>query len=484
MQLFSSVVTHRNAANFSANGQRQALPQQLQLHENERKLQQVQLEDQRIQQIEYLHQQQLQQQQYQQQQILRQAQQEQQQQELQKQQTKMDEQQLQRQLQLQQIASISTSALLNVAPRLLKPGPPKNQNQIFATAETQEEQKLSSTMQTKTTNTATTIVTPEAVGKICSTNCTSNTAATACTNTVNTASAAATGCSNTATSNPLPPYKTVICRSYYSRGKCFRAEPEKCWFVHKVSEMRVPGDHNHHHQQQHNQQQLQLQQSVAKNNANTGNAISMVDDENCNTTASATLLIERLIGGSGRLTARQQGQQPQTTVPLLQLQLQQQKAKRLAVGDKGAAVGSSCFEKQSQLKGVAAEPATLSNACAKGQTAAVAIRERRGSTTKVSAGVVAKPMILASTVGAKGLGASTAAAATGTATATGEINAPPAPPPKPNPNATDPRLFKTEMCRFWEGSGGECRFGEGSHGFDELRRRRDDPESKLPAQNK
>ncbi|KAI8613029.1 hypothetical protein BC830DRAFT_1134210 [Chytriomyces sp. MP71] len=37
---------------------------------------------------------------------------------------------------------------------------------------------------------------------------------------------------------PLPPYKTVICRSYHTKGKCFRAEPEKCWFVHELSEMR------------------------------------------------------------------------------------------------------------------------------------------------------------------------------------------------------------------------------------------------------
>ncbi|KAJ3003701.1 UNVERIFIED_CONTAM: hypothetical protein HDU68_005554, partial [Siphonaria sp. JEL0065] len=26
---------------------------------------------------------------------------------------------------------------------------------------------------------------------------------------------------------PLPPYKTVICRAFYAKGKCFRAEPDK-----------------------------------------------------------------------------------------------------------------------------------------------------------------------------------------------------------------------------------------------------------------
>ncbi|KAJ3415222.1 hypothetical protein HDV05_005362 [Chytridiales sp. JEL 0842] len=39
-------------------------------------------------------------------------------------------------------------------------------------------------------------------------------------------------------SNPLPPYKTVVCRAYMATGKCFRAQPEKCWFAHGLGELR------------------------------------------------------------------------------------------------------------------------------------------------------------------------------------------------------------------------------------------------------
>ncbi|KAJ3326103.1 hypothetical protein HDU76_013014 [Blyttiomyces sp. JEL0837] len=38
--------------------------------------------------------------------------------------------------------------------------------------------------------------------------------------------------------NALPPYKTVICRAFMSTGKCFRADPDKCWFAHGLGELR------------------------------------------------------------------------------------------------------------------------------------------------------------------------------------------------------------------------------------------------------
>ncbi|KAJ3055559.1 hypothetical protein HDU99_007541, partial [Rhizoclosmatium hyalinum] len=73
------------------------------------------------------------------------------------------------------------------------------------------------------------------------------------------------GSSSTAaplTANPLPPYKTVICRAFYAKGKCFRAEPDKCWFVHDISEMRLMGDGDHGslNSQQNYAQQRQVQQ--------------------------------------------------------------------------------------------------------------------------------------------------------------------------------------------------------------------------------
>ncbi|KAI9363039.1 hypothetical protein DFJ73DRAFT_793001 [Zopfochytrium polystomum] len=39
-------------------------------------------------------------------------------------------------------------------------------------------------------------------------------------------------------SNVLPPYKTVICRAFMATGRCFRQDPERCWFAHGVGELR------------------------------------------------------------------------------------------------------------------------------------------------------------------------------------------------------------------------------------------------------
>ncbi|KAI9338749.1 hypothetical protein BDR26DRAFT_1008072 [Obelidium mucronatum] len=57
---------------------------------------------------------------------------------------------------------------------------------------------------------------------------------------------------STSVPTPLPPYKTVICRAFYAKGKCFRAEPDKC-------EQQVPSSRFQLQKQQYCVQQ-QLQQ--------------------------------------------------------------------------------------------------------------------------------------------------------------------------------------------------------------------------------
>ncbi|KAJ3186112.1 hypothetical protein HK101_009736 [Irineochytrium annulatum] len=41
-----------------------------------------------------------------------------------------------------------------------------------------------------------------------------------------------------ATQPPLPPFKTVLCRTFVATGRCFRERPETCWFAHGVGELR------------------------------------------------------------------------------------------------------------------------------------------------------------------------------------------------------------------------------------------------------
>ncbi|KAJ3073681.1 hypothetical protein HDU98_000954 [Podochytrium sp. JEL0797] len=171
------------------------------------------------------------------------------------------------------------------------------------------------------------------------------------------------GCTS-ASGAPLPPYKTVICRAYYGKGKCFRPEPDKCkylnlrgggWFVHDASEMRL----------------LDVPAPLSDDTLASPST----------TTAAATIA-----------------------------QLQK-------------------FHVQRQLQQNQNQQAPTSSKPGSGKKFALS--------TAPAVAAAAAPV--------------------------------------------DPRLYKTEMCRFYETSGGVCRFGSGcsfAHGVHELRRRRDDRDEK------
>ncbi|KAJ3097109.1 hypothetical protein HDU96_000501 [Phlyctochytrium bullatum] len=100
---------------------------------------------------------------------------------------------------------------------------------------------------------------------------------------------------------PSAPYKTVICRTFMSSGRCFRSNPETCWFAHGAHELRGGGGSGHFglggkskgkmgqtpfgayqmgQQGQHGQQQLLHPQAPSPSSMDLGSSTAITAGEN------------------------------------------------------------------------------------------------------------------------------------------------------------------------------------------------------------